>query len=151
MLKLIEIHPRIFARGHTRNVELSNVMDEMYHRGIKTVFNVALIEDRYLAGAMRTVGMTYEHFPFRDSKVEPVDDARVREIARKVARATEHGGVIVHCDSGWNRSFLIGICAAHELSIEPTADIVARCRAERHKVLKNPKFHDYVVNYRRSE
>lgn len=142
-LLLIEIIPGIYVRPHTRAMDSHRMANFLVSKGIKTVLNVAKIYDAGLSRECPGRGITYQHSPLPDSR--DLNDEQVRAIIGFGVFRAHVGGIVIHCDSGWNRSNLIAIPVAHRVSGEPTASILERVRQVRPKVLKNTVFEAFVL------
>lgn len=142
-LKLTKFHDRLFVRGHTRGLDSGEVLRELQKHDIRFVLNVALIDDHWIRDAARLVGIKCEHHPLHDSK--NIDVPKVIALIKDVVSSMQYYGVLVHCDSGWNRSSLIAIPALAVVMNEPAADVLRVARLMRPKILKNPRFEEFVV------
>lgn len=145
-MKFVELHPRLFIRGHTKSLDPINLLTELRERKIGYILNVAIIPDLYLFGASKTVGITYLHAPMSDSK-KIVNEALVEQLVGKVVEHMGSHGVLIHCDSGHNRSNLIAIIALSRFTKEPAAEILQRIRVFHPKALKNPTFEAYAISH----
>ena len=145
-LQLIELHPRLMIRGHTRGVFPSTWLRLFQERGIQYVFNVALIPDEQLHRACQANQIGYEHVPLHDSQRQPIPPG-VTDLARRVAQYLDTAVVLIHCDSGYNRSGLVALLALALYTGRPTAELVAKARVLRPKILKNPRFAQFVLEY----
>lgn len=143
--KLIALHPRLFVRGHTRHLATGDVLRLVQERNIRMIVNVALIPDKYLDVAARNIGLMYKHVPLHDSKNIPVDT--ITKLADEVAHVMGFAGVLVHCDSGWNRSNLVALLALAKHTGKPIVDLIAMARMGRPKTLKNMSFEKFVLEH----
>jgi len=144
--RLIELHPRLFIRGHTRGILSTVMLREIHEKDIGKVLNVAIIADDFLERACQTVGIVYKHVPLRDSRLQEIP-TQVTDLINEVAETMEYTGVLVHCDSGYNRSALIAIPACAEVTGVPPGEIIDRIRLQRPRLLHNPRFEHFVRNY----
>lgn len=147
-VKMTELHPRLFMRGHTRTVDPETMLSAIQDRGIQFVLNVAIITDHWLQNAVRLVGIEYLHRPMSDGK--SVDDVMVRELADMVASRMQNAGVLVHCDSGRNRSALVVIPALAIVTGEHPQKLlndVRKLRKLSPPVLDNDVFRQYVLSF----
>jgi len=139
------LHPRLFIRPHTRHIDTERVLAALAERQIQMVVNVALINDPILAGGCRTVGIEYRHVPLHDSG-NKMDRFLVRTIAKDVASRLPYHAVLVHCDSGWNRSALIGVLALMYHTGQSPKDLIIVAREARgHQLLKNKAFEQFLL------
>ncbi len=146
-IKLVQLHERLFVRGHTRHVDPLAMLRELQARQIGYVLNVALIPDYALEGSCRLIGIQYKHAPLHDS--QDIDSEQIKTLAWSVAKAMKgDSGVLIHCDSGWNRSNLIAISALMLHTGRPAAELIAEARKLRPKVLKNKMFEQFVLDLR---
>ena len=136
--KFYELDPRLFMRGHTRHFSTPQFLHLLQDHNIKMVVNVAIIKDRYLEGACRTIGMTYRHEPMSDGS--KIDIARVVDLATEVAKNMDFYGVLVHCDSGWNRSALICCLALMRHRVMSAKQAIDHVRSVRPGALRNQTF-----------
>lgn len=143
-MAMVQLHEHLFVRSHTRFIHANKVLDALVNAQIRFVLNVALINDPILAAACRTVGINYRHEPLRDSQREPIPGI-VTELIKLVAELIPTTGVLVHCDSGWNRSNLIAIPALARYTQRSPAELVNEIRVHRPKTLKNPRFESFVL------
>jgi len=150
-IRFTKLHDKLFMRGHTKGADLDNMLQALHERQISMVINVAIIPDLYLAGALRTIGKEYIHEPLSDSHTKPFSQETVRSLVATVVKTVAHGwGVLIHCDSGRNRSALIAIPALAEISGRPTEEILTEVRLKRpiaRGVLDNPRFRKFVLNW----
>ena len=150
-IKMTELHALLWMRGHTKSVDSERMLLELERKKIQMVMNVALIKDEELAAGMRVMGMEYIHEPLRDSFTKPFDKETVRSLVRTVVATVGHGwGVLVHCDSGRNRSALVAIPALAEISGRATEEVLKEVREKRpiaRGVLDNPRFRKFVLNW----
>lgn len=142
--KLTELHPRLFIRGHTKGILSTTMLDVCREKQIGFILNVALIPDDFLHSACRTIGIRYKHEPLHDSKDGIAEN--VPQLIEEVQRSID-AGVLVHCDSGYNRSALIAIPALVCYSGRSAREIIDEVRKERPRVLHNTVFEQYVLNY----
>lgn len=143
--QLIELHPRLFIRGHTRHCNTVNMLHALRGKGISLVINVALIPDEHLESACRVIGIDYRHVPLSDSQRRGIPTDTVRSLIDLVAERMKFTGVLVHCDSGWNRSNLVAIPALAKFHKCGTAKLIEEIRNIRPKVLKNKTFEQFVL------
>ncbi len=150
-IRMTELHKLLYMRGHTRGVNTSNLINELANKHIHMVMNVALIKDEELEGGLHVQGMEYIHEPLRDSYLQPLDAETIKALVRTVVATIRHGsGVLVHCDSGRNRSALVAIPALAEISGRSTAEVLKEVREKRpisRGVLDNPRFRKFVLNW----
>lgn len=144
-VKLIKLHERIFVRGHTLGMNPESLLYTMQANQIGLVINVALRPDNVFAAGCRTIGIRYKHVPLHDSQTQPIAPEVPGLIEEVADYAKRIGSVLVHCDSGWNRSNLIAIGALTRLTEELPVYLIAAAREGRPKTLKNPAFELYVL------
>lgn len=145
--QLYEIYPRLYVRGHTLSINSSTMLRLLTERQVQLVLNVSLRDDPYLSAACRTIGMRYQFTPMHDS--QDVDAAQVDQLATLVLSFLKLGcGVLVHCDSGRNRSALIALAAMVKDSPNPPAALLAEARKTRPAVLANPVFEAHILSLR---
>jgi len=150
-IRFTQLHEKLWMRGHTKGADLDRMLEALHERKICLVMNVAIIPDLYLAGALRTIGKEYIHEPLSDSHTKPFSQETVRSLVATVVKTVAHGwGVLVHCDSGRNRSALIAIPALSEITGRPTAELLTEVRLKRpiaRGVLDNPRFRRFVLGW----
>lgn len=150
-IRMTQLHEKLFMRGHTKGSNTERMLSALQDRKITMVLNVAIINDPALHAAMGCIGMEYIHEPLRDSFTTPFNEATVRSLIKTVVRTVEHGnGVLVHCDSGRNRSGLVVVPVLAELTRRPVAVLLDEVRAKRpisRGVLDNPRFRNWVLRY----
>lgn len=144
--KFVELHPRLFVRGHTKSLDPTVTLDMLRFRKIGYVLNVAIIPDSPLQAGCRTIGIRYDHVPMSDSKMS-VEKDLVLVLAADVAKIMEHSGVLIHCDSGHNRSNLVALLALAKHTGRPIDELIAEARVLRPKTLKNPTFEQFVRDH----
>lgn len=142
---LIQLHERIFVRGHTLGMNPENLLYLVQAHQIGLVVNVALRPDNAFAAGCRTIGIRYKHVPLHDSQTQPIAPEVPGLIEEVADYAKRIGNVLVHCDSGWNRSNLIAIGALTRLTDELPVHLITTAREGRPKTLKNPAFELYVL------
>jgi protein-tyrosine phosphatase len=144
--KFIQVHPNILTRGHTRRFNTERMLTALEDRKISLVLNVSPRADVPLAAGCRTVGIEYKHAPLPDGK--NIDVALVSGLVYKVIRDVRNGlNVVVHCNAGRNRTFLIVIPAIATLTGRLTSVVLPEIAAIRPRLLANPVFEDFVVNW----
>lgn len=141
--KLHELYPHLFVRGHTLNIDSSTMLKALIQKHIRLVLNVSLRNDPYLESACRTIGIVYKFTPMHDNSA--VDHALVYQLAEETLSYVRSGaGVLIHCDSGWNRSPLVALTAIVMTSPNPAEAILAEVRKVR-PVLTNKTFERYIL------
>ncbi len=144
--KLFNLRNRLFVRPHTRGIDSAVMLNLLRREKIGYVLNVAIIPDDYLPAACRTIGIAYKHHPLSDSILNGVPE-NVADLIQETAKALSIANVMVHCDSAYNRSWLVGIPALAQVLGCSTSELIAEAREFRPKVLKNPTFEKYVRDY----
>lgn len=134
---------RLFVRGHTRHVDTEAMGQCLLDHGIRTVINVARIRDQPMSVWCDQNHIAYWYSPMSDAS--RINTGQVQRLVRLTVAAMQRGGVLVHCDSGWNRSNLIAILACATVTKQPVARILELARQRRPKTLKNPVFEAYVL------
>ena len=141
--KLIQVYERLFVRGHTLGIKPDVMLRVLQRHDVRAVVNVSLRKDADLEAAGRLIGLVYRYAPMSDSRL--VDVAAVRLLAADVARYMLGGGVVVHCDSGRNRSLLVVALALRASTVLTPAQIVQQLRSARPDALANKTFEAFVL------
>lgn len=148
--QLWELYPGLFIRGHTRHVDHYALLTLLQRQHVVLVLNVALIMDSVFAKLLDASGIMYRHVPLSDSR-KHVPGSFIQMQAQFVSCAMLRGSVLVHCDSGWNRSALIAIAALHLHTRLPVVELIAKARNVRPGVLNNKNFERYLLQLGESD
>jgi protein-tyrosine phosphatase len=114
-------------------------------RKIRMIINVAIIPDEALENMSRNIGFNYRHIPMSDSKEQPIKTDVVENLALEVATRMHEYGVLIHCDSGYNRSALVALRALTMHTGREPKILIEEARKLRPKILKNPRFERFVL------
>jgi protein-tyrosine phosphatase len=144
--KFIELHPRLFMRGHTKGLYFGDVLRMCQERKIRMIINVAIIPDEALENMAHNIGFKYRHIPMSDSKENPIKTDIVENLALEVATCMHQYGVLIHCDSGYNRSALVALRALTMHTGREPHVLIEEARLLRPKILKNSRFERYVLS-----
>jgi len=144
--KFIQVHPNILTRGHTRKFNTERMLNALQDRKVALVLNVSPRADIPLGAGCRTIGIEYKHAPLPDGK--KIDHSLVTRLIYKVIHEVQNGlNVVVHCNAGRNRTFLVVVPAIATLTGRPTSVVLPEIAAIRPRLLANPVFEDFVVNW----
>lgn len=142
--RIVKIHTRVFIRNHTKGLTLSSFFRVLQENGIYSILNVAIIPDYYLEDKCRMIGMKYRHEPLHDS--QEIETEKILELISYVQKETNAHGILVHCDSGKNRSLLVTVPAIVRMTNQDPAEIIKRIRTIRPQILDNPRFEEWILN-----
>jgi len=144
-MKLIEIHDRIYTRGHTHKLSSSDLLNALGNLRVTTIVNLTSRVDEPLRAASGLVGVEYVCLPLVDN--DKIDRHGVYTAVETIVNVVESNhGVLVHCISGRNRTGLVvGIAVCRLTGLEPT-EVLARLRERRPGLLTNETFQEYLLS-----
>lgn len=113
---------------------------------MRTVLNVAIIPDDSLKALSSIKGIRYRQVALHDSRNIPRN--KIRKLARWVTKRMKKGRVMIHCDSGCNRSALIAVLAILKYDDEHDAKkVIDQARGVRPSILRNKHFEKFVLKH----
>lgn len=123
------------------------MIDALRNRNVTLVVCVALRQDALFAQEAAAAGITYAYRPLSDGSYVPatVVDEIVALVLDTLARGAS---VLVHCDSGRNRSALIATLALQKHAGIAAPAAIAAVRTGRPCALANKTFEHYVLHGR---
>jgi protein-tyrosine phosphatase len=144
-MRLYNITPGLFLRGHTRRLDPEVVVVALREANVGRVVCVAPTADAALRARLKTTDIAYEHVPFADGALVP--EHVLVPLTRRLADElkTTQRGVLVHCNAGRNRGALVAAMVLVRLGW--TADAaLAQVRRVRPGALANTAFADYLAS-----
>lgn len=110
-MKLYEIIPDLFVRGHVRRLRKNDGLKEMFD---DYEFDMVVSMCNPYMNVLNDLVDEYVHCPIRDGALDSKSIKRVHVAARRIVHAMKNGKkVLVYCKRGRNRScFVIAIAIA---------------------------------------